>query len=254
MKLGFRVDGREGAPVLVLSPSLGTTLSMWDAQVEALSGDFRLVRHDHPGHGGSPVPTDGVTVAAIAGAVIGILDELGVPQASFGGISLGGMVGMWLAANEPIRIDRLVLACTGASLGTPELYAERAALVREEGTRAVLEGARKRWFTPAFVDSPEAERILSGLLAVPPEGYAACCEAVGTFDFHEDLARIVAPTLVLAGEDDPVTPSATLDELVQGIRDARLTSIPGAAHLANVEQPAAFASALLSYLEERTPA
>ena len=254
MKLGYRVDGRDGAPPLVLSPSLGTTLSLWEAQLDDLTRDFRVIRHDHPGHGISPVPTEEVTVAAIAGGVLGVLDELGLPQASFAGISLGGMVGMWLGANAPERIDRLVLAATGASLGTPGTYAERAELVRAEGTAAVVDGARGRWFTPVFAASAEAQRVLDDLLDVPPEGYAACCEAVGEFDFHADLHRVAAPTLVVIGEGDPVTTPETVDALLEGIPDARLVSVSGAAHLVNVEQPLAFTAALLAHLEERTPA
>lgn len=254
MKLGYRVDGQEDGPVLMLSPSLGTTLSMWDAQVEALAKDFQVIRHDLPGHGSSPLPTESVTVAGIGEALFGILDELRIPQASFCGISLGGMVGMWLGANGPERLDRLALACTGASLGTPEVYAERAALVRTEGMHVVLDGARGRWFTAAFAGSPEAERILAELTEVPAEGYAACCEAVGSFDFHDDLGRVAVPTLVLVGEDDPVTSPAKVDEVAHGIPDARIAVIPGASHLANVEQPGVFTSALLAHLEERMPA
>jgi 3-oxoadipate enol-lactonase len=254
VKLGYRVDGRDDAPPVVLSPSLGTTVSLWEAQVDALVRDFRVVRHDHPGHGISPSPVGRVTVATIAEGVLDVLDELGVPHASFAGISLGGMVGMWIGANAPERIERLVLAATGASLGTPETYAERAALVRAEGTRAVMDGARERWFTPAFAHSHEAERILAELGEVPAEGYAACCEAVGAFDFHDALHRVGPSTLVIIGEEDPVTTPETVDALLRGISDARLVSIAGASHLVNVEQPNSFSDALLAHLEERTPA
>lgn len=254
MKLGYRVDGRARAPVLLFSPSLGTTMSLWQAQVERLAPDFRVVRHDHPGHGISPAPSGSVTVAAIGAAVLGMLDDLGVAQASFCGISLGGMVGMWLGANAPERIDRLVLASTGASLGTRAVYDERAGLVRAEGVGAVASGARERWFTPAFADSPEAQRVLDELVRVPPEGYAACCEAVGAFDFHGDLHRVAPSTLVLVGEQDPVTTPETVDALAQGIADVTVVSISDAAHLSNVEQPDAFNEALLAHLEERTTA
>ncbi len=253
MKLGYRVDGRNGAAPLVLSPSLGTTLSLWEAQLDPLARDFRVIRHDHPGHGISPAPSEEVTVTTIGEGVLGILDELGIPHASFAGISLGGMVGMWLGANAPERIDQLVLTATGASLGTPSTYADRAALVRAEGTAAVVAGARERWFTPGFADSAEADRILAELAEVPAEGYAACCGAVGAFAFHDDLHRVAAPTLVVVGNEDPVATPETVETLVHGIPDARLVSIPGASHLVNVEQPAAFTAALLAHLEERAP-
>lgn len=254
MKLGYRVDGRGGAPPLVLSPSLGTTLSLWEPQLDDLARNFRVIRHDHPGHGISPIPAEEVTVAAIAGGVVGVLDDLGFPQASFAGISLGGMIGMWLGANAPERIDRLVLAATGASLGTRAMFTERAALVRAEGTAAVVDGTRQRWFTPAFRESPEAERVLDELREISREGYAACCEAVGAFSFHDDLHRVAPPTLVIVGEEDPVTPPETVAALVNGIPDTRLVSIAGAAHIVNVEQPEAFTGAVLAHLGERTPA
>jgi 3-oxoadipate enol-lactonase len=242
-------------PVLLLSPSLGTTASLfWESQLPAFGDHFDVLRHDHPGHGEAPVPDGPVRVADIARGVLALLDEAGAERASFCGVSLGGMVGMWLAANTPERVNRLVLACTGASLGTKALYDERAALVRAEGTAVVLDGTRERWFTPSFRDSSRAGAILDELRRVAPEGYAACCEAVGDFDFHGDLDRIAAPTLVVHGEDDPVTPPGVIDELVTGIPGARRAGIPHAAHLANVEQPDAFNAAVLAHLTERTAA
>ena len=254
MTLGYRLDGPEGAPVLVLSPSLGTTTALWDAQLPAFAASFRVLRHDHPGHGASPVPDEAVAVADIAQGVLELLDELGVARASFCGISLGGMVGIWLGANAADRIDRLALCCTGASLGTPEGFRERAELVRREGLGVLVEGSRERWFTPAFRDSPEARRLLDELAALPVEGYARCCEAVGNFDFNRELHRIVPPVLVVAGAEDPVTPPEVIGMLARAIPDVRLVTIQHAAHLANVEQPDAFAGAVLSYLEERAEA
>ena len=251
MRLAYRVDGPADAPVVVLSPSLGTTSSLWDAQVAALADGRRVLRHDHPGHGESPVPDGPVSVADIGADVLALLDELGVERASFCGISLGGMVGQWLGANAPERIDRLVLACTGASLGTRQMYEERAALVRAEGTAVTLEGARERWFTPAFLESPRAQRLFDELLQISPEGYAACCEAVGGFDFHGELGRVEPRALVVYGEKDPVTPPAVIDALTDGIPGARRAGIAHAAHFPNVEQPEAFNAAVLTHLDER---
>jgi 3-oxoadipate enol-lactonase/4-carboxymuconolactone decarboxylase len=141
-----------------------------------------------------------------------------------------------------------VLACTGASLGTPDVYRERAALVRAEGTRMTVEGARERWFTPSFRDSPAAQRIIVDLVATSPEGYAACAEAVGDFDFRDRLELIAAPTLVLYGDEDPVVTQADVDTLVAGIPGAEAAAVAGAAHLANVEQPERFNDAVLHHL------
>jgi 3-oxoadipate enol-lactonase len=227
--------------MIALLGALGTTTAMWDPQLAALADAQAF---DLPGHGTAPLPDGPVTVASIGEQ---LLEQL-PGTFSFCGLSLGGMVGMWLAANAPERIERLVLACTGASLGTSELYAERAALVRAEGTRVTVDGARERWFTPEFRDSPAAQRIIDDLLATSAEGYAACAEAVGRFDFHHRLVDVAAPTLVLYGEQDPVTPPDVIDTLVAGIPVAEARGIPNAAHLANVEQPEAFNEAVLDYL------
>jgi 3-oxoadipate enol-lactonase len=249
VKLAYTIDGADGAPVLVLSGGLGTTTAMWDAQVPSFSAQQRVLRVDHPGHGRSPVPESRIAVEDIARAMLALLDELEIERVSFCGLSLGGMVGQWLGANAPERIDRLVLACTGASLGTREVYDERAALVRREGVQVVTEGARERWFTPAFRDSEEANRIIDELRGIPPDGYAACAEAVGTFDFRADLGRIAPPTLVVVGDEDSVTPPPVVDELAT-IPGSRVVAIPQAAHLASVEQPKAFSAAVLAHIHD----
>ncbi len=254
MTLAYRLGGDAAAPVLVLSGGLGTSTAMWEPQLPSLAERYRIVRFDHPGHGASPPPDDAVTVESIALSVVDLLDELVIERASFCGLSLGGMVGQWLGANASERIDALVLACTGASLGDPALYAERAARVRAEGTAFTVDAARERWFTPAFRDSEEARRILDELRTMSREGYAACCEAVGAFDFHTQLSLVAVPTLVIVGADDPVTPPAVVTALVSGIPGAHVRRIDGAAHLANVEQPQAFTASMLSHLQERTPA
>jgi 3-oxoadipate enol-lactonase len=249
MKLAYTVEGIPGTPVLVLSPSLGTTTSLWAAHEAQLATHFRIVRHDHPGHGHSHPPEEPVTVETIARGVLEILDELHVERALFCGVSLGGMVGLWLGANASERLSRLVLVSTGAKVGTPELYTDRAALVRREGTAVAVPGARERWFTEPFRDSEEAAAVLDELAAVPSDGYAACAEAVAAWDFRDELGRVAVPTLVVAGAEDPLITPAICETLVDGIPDARLVVVPDASHLVNVEQPDAFAAAALAHLE-----
>jgi 3-oxoadipate enol-lactonase len=247
--LAYSFAGGDDAPVLVLAGSLGTTTAMWDAQVPAFARHYRVLSVDQPGHGDSPVPGGPIAVEDIARGLLGLLDDLGVERVSFCGLSLGGMVGQWLGVSAPERIERLVLACTGASLGEKAMYDERAERVRRDGLDVVVDGARERWFTPSFRDSEEAVRIIEDLRSIPPEGYAACCEAVGAFDFRGDVQRIAAPTLVLFGEEDPVTAPPVIDELA-AIPHARVVGLAHAAHLANVEQPEAFSAAVLSHLQE----
>jgi 3-oxoadipate enol-lactonase len=225
---------------LALLGGLGTTTTIWKAQLDAIPDALTF---DLPGHGAEPLPGGEVTIATIGASLLERLPE----RFSFCGVSLGGMVGMWIAANAPDRVERLVLACTGAKLGTREDYEDRAALVRSEGVGVVVEGARDRWFTGPFRESPEARIVLDELATMSPEGYAACCEAVGAADLRGELSRIAAPTLAVFGEEDTVTPPAVREALVSGIRDVRAAEIAGA-HLACVEQPEVFTDAVLDHL------
>jgi 3-oxoadipate enol-lactonase len=235
---------------IVLSNSLGTTSALWDAQVPALERHFRVVRYEHRGHRGPDVPQGPYTVEELARDVIALLDRLELEQVSFCGLSLGGMVGMSRALPAPVRVDRLVLCCTSAYLGPAETWTERARLVRAEGPEAVADSVLGRWFTEGFhVEQPQTVAQFRELLvSTPREGYAACCEAVGQWDARENLHALSAPTLVIAGAEDPATPPEYGQLIADGILEARLVVLAGAAHLANVEQPNAFNEALFDHL------
>jgi len=217
---------------VVLCGSLGSASSIWDAQLPALEGRH-VLRIDHPGHGGTPL-TDVHDVGDLAARVLAATD--GEPF-SFVGISLGGAVGMQLALTVPDRIERLVLACTAARFGEPEQWLERAAVVRTDGMEAIADAVLARWFTPAFADGGPYRDML---LATDPEGYARCCEALARWDVRDELAAIRAPTLVIAGADDPSTTPATVEVIAAGIPGARLEVIEHAAHIASIEQAQAF--------------
>jgi 3-oxoadipate enol-lactonase len=235
--------------VLVLSNSIGTTLALWEPQLPAFTRAFRVLRYDQLGHGRSEVPPGPYTVELLGRALADLLDELEIERCSFCGLSLGGAVGQWLAASAPERIDRLVLASTSAFFGPPERWIERAALVRADGAEPIADATMARWFTPAFRD-PSPFR--AALVATPREGYAACCDALRDWDFRDRLASISSPTLVLVGAADPATTPSDARVLADGIPGARLTVIPGAAHLLNVEQPEAFTRAALEHLTVET--
>ena len=253
MTLHHRLDGAEDAPVLVLSSSLGTTLELWEPNVARWTGSFRLLRYDHRGHGRSPVAAGPYSVELLASDVLALLDEVGFERVSFCGVSLGGAVGMSLAATAPERVDRLVLACTSARFGDPAVWLERAAAVRAGGMRAVADTVVARWFTPALAARrPElVERFRGMLLATPAEGYAACCEALAAWDFRERLDAIAADTLVVAGADDPATPVEHAQLIATAVPTARLVVLPRAAHLANVEQQDRFAGLVADHLGAR---
>jgi len=245
-----RFDGPTDAPVVVLSNSLGTTLEMWEPQLPALSERFGVLRYDHPGHGGGHDDTPVRSVEGLARGVLKLLDQRGFERVSFCGLSLGGAVGMWLAMHEPVRIDRLVLACTSARFGLRENWLARAATVREDGVEAVADAVSQLWFTqrthreqPALVAAYRAMMV-----SADSEGYAGCCEALGDWDPGEELAAIRAPALVLAGSEDPATPPAQGETIASRIPGARLSVLEGAGHLANVEEPAEFNRLLLDHL------
>lgn len=243
------VTGPADAPVVVLSNSLGTTLEMWDRQREALAG-YRVVRYDTRGHGRSPVPDGPSTIADLGGDVIALLDRLEIERASVVGVSLGGMTALWLAAHRPDRVDRLAPCFTSAQLGPPEMWRERIAIVREQGTAALADALVGRWFTAAFRErEPDFVAEMHGVISsIPAEGYASCSHAIEVMDQRADLELIVAPTLVIAGEEDPATPPTHGALIADGIHGAELLVLHDAAHLGNIEQPAAYNAALLGHL------
>jgi len=243
--------GPPDAPVVVLSNSLGTTLEMWEPQVGVLARDRRVLRYDMRGHGRSPVPETPYSIADLGSDLIALLDWSGIERASLCGVSLGGMVSMWVAAHAPERVERLVLCSTSALMGPPESWIERAALVRRDGMGAVADTVLARWFTPGFAvtHADVVAGIRAQLAATPPEGYAGCCEAIRDMDQRPDLPSISAPTLVIAAEGDPSTPPAHARVIAGSIPGARLEVLDRGAHLVNVEAPDLVTPLIATYLD-----
>jgi 3-oxoadipate enol-lactonase/4-carboxymuconolactone decarboxylase len=255
VELHHVVDGPDDAPVLLLAGSLGTRLELWDPLIPQLARAFRVVRFDHRGHGGSPAPTGPYAMADLGTDVMALVEHLRIERASFCGLSLGGMVGLWLAIHAPNRIDRLALLCTSAFLPTPEMWRTRAAVVRAQGTTAVASTVAGRWFTPAFgVREPgRLAGMIAALSQSDPEGYASCCEAIASWDERDGLGAIRAPTLVVAGSDDHVTPPSHGYAIGAGIPGARVIVVDRVAHLAVLERPNVIARLLLDHLAGRSP-
>jgi 3-oxoadipate enol-lactonase len=249
VRLHYRTDGDAAHPCLVLSNSLGTDLSMWDAQAAALARDFCVLRYDTRGHGLSGTGAAAPAIDALGRDVLALLDHLGIEQAAFCGISMGGLTGQWLGIHAPQRFNRLVLANTAARIGTPDAWSARAQQVRGAGMDAIADGAPARWFTQSFIEG--APGTVAGLVALlraqDPEGYAACCDALAGADLREAVGRIPVPTLVLAGEHDPVTTVLDAAWLWERIPHARMTLLP-ASHISNIEAEAAFTAALRDFL------
>jgi 3-oxoadipate enol-lactonase len=246
------LTGPADAPVLVLGNSLGTTLSMWDGVAAALGGRFRLLRFDHRGHGGSAVLPGPYRIEDLGRDLLALLDTLGLERVNYCGLSLGGMVGMWLAAHAPERVDRLALCCTSAWLPPASGWLDRAARVRADGCAAVADTVLGRWFSADWAAShpAEVERARAMLASVPPEGYAGCCEAIASMDLRDDLPAIAADTLVVAGGEDVATPPSHGEAIAAAVPRARLVVLPKVAHLSAVEDPDAVAELLLEHFKE----
>lgn len=250
MILHHEISGADGAPVLLMGASLGTTVKMWDGQLP-LAERLRLVRFDHRGHGASPAPPGPYKIADLGRDVLVLMDSLGIERASYCGLSIGGMVGIWLAANAPERVDRLVLICTSAQPGPASMWRERAAAVLEAGSPEVIADAVvERWLTPDYAGAHPGVRdeLRAMLAATDAGGYAACCGAIERMDLRGELPLIAAPTLVISGSDDPASPAEHQRLIAEAIPGARHEVVEPAAHLAAVQQPEAVNRLILEHL------
>jgi 3-oxoadipate enol-lactonase len=253
VELHHAESGPREAPVIVLGSSLGTTLDMWAPALEPLERRHRVVRFDHRGHGASPVPGGPYTIADLGADVLALLDRLGLERVSYVGVSLGGMVGLWLAAHAPERIMRLVAVCSSAHLPPPEPWAERAATVLAAGNvAAVADAVLERWFTPAYaVSHPDVLGWVGAMLrGTPAAGYAACCGVIERLDLRAELARIAAPTLVVAAPGDRAIPPEHSRAIAAGVAGARLELLTDGAHLAAIECAAEVAALIDDHLED----
>lgn len=248
--IAWRFDGPEQAPVLVLSNSLGTDMAMWAPQIEAFSAKFRVLRYDSRGHGASGAPAGAYSMDRLGRDVIELLDALGLERVAFCGLSKGGMVGQWLGYRAPERISALVLANTAPYMGPPTNWDARIATVRTDGLSAIAAASVARWFTPGFVQSHPAmvAEIEARFLSLDAAGYAGCCAAIRDMDLRATAPLISPPALVVGGLQDGSTPPEQARALVAAIPAARLSMLE-AAHLSNVEQPDAFAEAVLEFLD-----
>jgi len=249
IQIHYELGGGAGRPVLVLSNSLGSNLAMWQPQITALASHFRVLRYDPRGHGKSSVPDGPSAIADLGRDVLGLLDMLGIDQACFCGISMGGVTGQWLALNAPERLEKLVLANTAAKIGTAETWNARIAIVEQDGLRTIIPGTLERWFTAGFrATQPEIVADIEAMLwATDSRGYASCCAAIRDADFRMNLREFVTPTLVISSTHDPVTPPDDGRFLAEGIAGARYVEL-AAAHLSNVEAAEGFNAALLDFL------
>ena len=250
--INVEVEGPENAPVLILSNSLGTTLHLWDGQVAPFIKHFRLVRFDRRGHGKSGLPKGPYSMEMLGRDVLAIMDGLGIRQANWCGLSMGGMEGMWLGANAPERFERLVLSNTSSYFADKKGWNDRLALVRDKGVPAFAAPNMERWFTKGFRErDPQAIAGMQAMFAATPlDGYIACGEAVRDMDHRDLLPRVKPPTLVIIGRHDPATVPEAGEYICKNIPGAEHFMID-AAHISNIEQPHAFTDAVVGFLTQR---
>jgi 3-oxoadipate enol-lactonase len=243
------ITGREDAPTLMLSNSLGTNLHMWDDQADVFAKHFRLIRYDRRGHGKSGVPKGPYTMERFGCDVICVLDALKIAKTNWCGLSMGGMVGQWLGANAPDRVEKLVLSNTNFHYADKGPWNDRIKFVREKGLAQLVDPNMERWFTAGFrARAPQAiARMKEMFLATDPAGYIACCEAVRDMDFTASNPHITNPVLVIVGKQDPATPPSAGEAIVKQIKGAKLVALD-AAHISNIEQPQAYSDAVLNFL------
>lgn len=250
-RLSYRVDGNPEGDTLLFSNSLGTTGALWQPQLDALSPLFRLIRYDTRGHGASDAPRGAYTIDDLGLDALAILDAAGATAAHICGLSLGGLTGMWLGVHARNRVRSLVLSNTAARIGSARIWQERIELVKTSGVAPLADASMGRWFTDSFrAAHPDVvARYHQMLVSCPADGYASCCAALRDADLRTAIGKIAAPTLVIAGTHDPVTPPADADVIRARIRGARVFVLD-AAHLSNVEQADAFNESVIAFITQ----
>jgi 3-oxoadipate enol-lactonase len=241
--------GPEGAPLLVLGPSLGTSTILWEKALPSLAASYRVVAWDLPGHGDSPATTEPFTVADLADAVAAAVRALDADRVLYAGVSLGGATGLELGLRHPDLFSALAIVASGAQLGEPAAWRERAATVRAQSTSALIIPSAQRWFAPGSIErEPELSgRLLHALRDADAESYSLCCEALAAYDVRGRLGELRMPVVALWGEHDAVAPQAKAVEIADGVVRGRAEMIAGVAHLPPAEDPTATAAALLAF-------
>jgi len=254
IRIHYELSGRKDAPVVILSHSLASSLKMWKPQMEMLRSHFQVLCYDTRGHGKSETTPAPYTLEILGEDAIGLLDQLGMDQVHWVGLSMGGMIGQAIALNHPKRLKSLALCDTSAIIPAEAqpIWDERIEGVRRKGMESQLETTMERWFTPSFLNlnPPMLTLIKEEFLATPAEGYIGCAGAIRRLNYLERLGEINLPTFIIVGEDDPATPASASRAIHEQIKNSKLVILPSTRHLSNVEQAEAFNFHLLGFLKE----
>jgi 3-oxoadipate enol-lactonase len=250
--MNYTLDGPASAPVVTLSHSLATDLSMWDPQMAALTSRYRVLRYDTRGHGGTDVPAGAYSLRQLAEDARALLGALRVPRTHWIGLSMGGMIGQTLALESPELFQSLSLCDTSSRIPAEAkpLWQDRIKTAETQGMEPLVEATIGRWFTAPFREQRKdvVDKVRAMIRATDPRGYAGCCHAIAALDLTDRLPAIKLPTLIIVGEEDQGTPVAASRAINEKIAGSQLEILPSAAHLANMEQPVGFTKALEAFL------
>jgi len=251
LRIHYALSGREDGEVVLLSNSLGSSMRMWEKVLLALEAEYRVLRYDTRGHGASSVPHGPYTLDQLGGDLLHMLTELEVERVKFCGLSLGGLVGLWLAVHAPQRIEQLVLANTAARIGAPELWNQRIAAVRQSGMEVLAEATLGRWFTPEYRDAHRSEmaQVQQMIASTPADGYCGCCAVLRDADLRADLASIRTPSLVITGKYDPATPPGDGRALASALHGSHYVELESS-HMSAWERAVEFTAAVRTFLDE----
>ena len=252
ISMHYILEGAESAPVITLSHSLATDLTMWEPQMEMLLKSYRVLRYDTRGHGKTETPQGPYSLEVLAEDVLGLLQALGIEKTLFMGLSMGGMIGQVLGLKAPGLLEGLVL-CDTSSLIPDEakpVWDERIETVQRKGMESQVDATVERWFTPRFREErPEVvQKIAAMIRATSPQGYIGCGHAIRELNLTGKITAIKVPTLIIVGEDDPGTPVSASQVIHEKIKGSELVILKSAAHLSNIEQAEAFNKAVLTFL------
>ena len=252
LTFNYQVDGREGAPWLILSNSLATNLAMWDDEAKALGDSFRILRYDQRGHGKTEAPSGRYTFAQLMADAVGLMDALSINRAHFGGLSMGGATALGLAQNYPDRFDHIII-CDSPCASTPataQQWEERIAMATEQGMDAMVEPTVTRWFPPETVKAnpPHLDRIRQMIRTTPLNGFVGCAAALANHDYRSKVGSVKHPILFIVGEKDGTTPAA-MRQMHETLAGSTLVELPGAGHISNLDQPDRFNRAVREFLK-----
>jgi 3-oxoadipate enol-lactonase len=254
ININYQVDGPEGAPWIVLSNSLATNLEMWDQQAADLKAEYRVLRYDQRGHGGTDAPAGRYTFEQLIADALGLMDALGIKKAHFGGLSMGGATALGFAQKHPDRLDK-VIVCDTPCQSTPtstQQWEERIVVAQKQGMEALVEPTISRWFPPAVLEAkpPHIDKVRAMIRTTPVNGFIGCAAALADHDYASAVATVTRPVLFMAGEKDGVTPTA-MRKLSAALQGSRYVELPGAGHISNMDQPEGFTWAIADFLKAK---